>query len=191
MTRIGLVLSLFLAACASTPPERAYYLLRAEVPEELAVAAPDASIGMGHVLLAPYLDRTGIMVQVDEHRVREARYHLWAEPLDEGIWYYLHDQVSSRLNSALASGPRADSWRYRVDVSVEEFHGTLNGAARLAARWSLYDLSSGAVIETRTFTRERRQTGDGYAALVETQTALLDELAETIARSLRTLDPGT
>ncbi len=191
MTRIGLALSLFLAACASTPPERAYYLLRSEVTEEPAAAAPGAAIGMGRVLVAPYLDRTGIMVQVDEHRIREARFHLWAEPLDEGIWYYLHEQISSRLDSALATGPSADSWRYRVDISVEEFHGTLDGASRLTVRWSLRDISDGAVIETRSFTRERPQVGDGYTALVDTQTALLDELAETIARSLRTLDPGT
>ncbi len=32
MTRISLLLVLFLIGCASTPTERSYYLLRAEVP---------------------------------------------------------------------------------------------------------------------------------------------------------------
>lgn len=184
MTRTCLALALLLASCASTPPERAYYLLRADVPE-LAAADPASLVGIGRVSVAPYLDRAGIMVQVDENRVREARYHLWAEPLDDGIWYYLRDRISSELGRPLNTETDADSWRYRVDVSIEEFHGTLNGEAHLSARWSLRDVDSDEAIATRRFSQTMTQRRDGYPGLVDTQIALLDKLAQAIAQALR------
>ncbi len=188
MTRAGLALALCLAACAGTPPEREYYLLRADVPQGLGAADGDRATGLGRVSVASYLDRAGIVLQVNEHRVREARYHLWAEPLSDGIWYYLRDGISSELGRALNTEPDADAWRYRVDVSVEEFHGSLNGEARLVARWTLRNVAEGAVIASERFARTRRQTADGYPGLVDTQIALLDELAQTIARALRDVE---
>ncbi len=186
MTRISLVLVLFLIGCVSTPTERSYYLLRAEVPGDLAPADPDALLGIGRSSIAQYLNRAGIVVQVGERQVREARYHLWAEPLDRGIRHYLSHRVSAVLGRSLNTGPGTeDTWRYRIDVSVEEFHGTLNGEARLVAYWSLRNPMNGAVIEAGYFRRTRRQTGDGYPALVDAQIALLDELAESIVQALR------
>ena len=186
MIRIGIVLALFLIGCASTPTERSYYLLRAEVPADLAPADPDALLGIARPSIAQYLNRTGIVVQVGEHQVREARYHLWAEPLDRGIRYYLSHRVSALLGRSLNTGPGTeDTWRYRIDVSVEEFHGTLNGEARLVANWSLRNLMNGAVIEAQYLRRTRQQTGDGYPALVDAQIALLEELAESIVQALR------
>ena len=90
----------------------------------------------------------------------------------------LGPQVVARLPhlalSHLNDDPGAeDTWRYRIDVSVEEFHGTLNGEARLVAYWSLRNLMSGAVIESI------------HPALVDAQIALLDELAESIVQALR------
>ena len=56
MIRITVALTLLLAGCAGAPEGRTYYLLRADTPK-LAPANPDASVGMGSVRVAPYLDR--------------------------------------------------------------------------------------------------------------------------------------
>ena len=184
----GLILALVLglAACASAPPERFYYLLRAQIDGDLAPADPKRLAGIGPVRIAPYLNQAGVMVQVEENRIREARYHLWAEPLDRSIRYYLEDRVASLLGRQLNPGPGAtDSWRYRIDVSVEEFHGTMNGEVRLVARWSLVDLKRDSVLETQRFARKLDQMGDGYPGLVTTQIALLDELSAKLADALR------
>ena len=68
---------------------------------------------------------------------------------------------------------------------MEEFHGTLNGEARLIAYWSLRNLRNGTVVEAQYLRRTRQQTGDGYPALVDAQIALLDELAESMIQVLR------
>ena len=190
MTRVGLglVLALSLVGCASAPPEQAYYLLRVEPPPDLRAADP-LPIGLGRISLPPYLDRAGLVVQTDEHRVREARYHLWAEPLDEGAWFYLRDRISSELGRALYPGPDlGESLRYSVDLRINEFHGTLDGQARLVARWSVRDLEQDSVVESQRFSQARRQTGNRYRGLVNTQIELLDELAGTIAQTLRTMN---
>ncbi len=183
VVRVGVAL----AGCAGNPPpERAYYLLRAEVPVSLAAPDPDRLFGMAHEPIAPYLARTGIVVQVEANRVREARYHLWAEPLTFGIRAYLHNRVSAELGRPLGGGPGTEgTWRYRVDVTVEVFHGTLGGEARLVALWAVRDLVEERVIEAGRFSRSQRQTADGYAGLVQAQIALLDELAREVARPLR------
>ncbi len=190
MTGVGLrlALALCLVGCTSAPPERTYYLLRVEPPANLTAADP-LPIGLGRISLPPYLDRVGLVVQTDEHRVREARYHLWAEPLDEGAWFYLRDRISSELGRALDPGQDLGGRvRYRVDIRINEFHGTLDGQSRLIARWSVRDLEDDSVVESQRFSQTRRQAGDGYPGLVNAQLTLLDELARTIAQALRGLD---
>ena len=186
MRRLTLTLALCLAACASAPPERSYYLLRAEVPGTLASAENGVLLGVGTVSIAPYLDRSGIVVQVDDHRVREARYHLWAEPLDQGIRGYLSDRIAALLGRALNNGSNlVDQWDYRIDVAIEDFHGTLNGEARLVARWSLIDTARDKLIASQRLVRTKPQTVDGYPGLVDVLTGLLDELAAEIATAIR------
>ena len=186
MRRLTLSLVLCLAACATAPPERSYYLLRAEVPGTLASAENGVLLGVGTVSIAPYLDRSGIVVQVDDHRVREARYHLWAEPLDQGIRSYLSDRIAALLGRALNNGSNlVDQWDYRLDVAIEDLHGTLNGEARLVARWSLIDTAQDKLVASQRLVRTKRQALDGYPGLVEVQAALLDELATEIAAAIR------
>ncbi len=190
MTRVapGLALALCLVACASAPPEAAHYLLRVVPPADLGSADP-LPVALGRISLPPYLDRAGLVVQMDEHQLREARFHLWAESLDEGVWFYLRERISSELGRALHPGQDlGESVRYRVDIRINEFHGTLDGQAHLVARWSVRRVDKDSVVETQRFSQTRRQTGDGYPGLVSTEMELLDELAVTIARTLRTLD---
>jgi uncharacterized lipoprotein YmbA len=59
------------------------------------------------------------------------------------------------------------------------------GEARLIARWSLRDVDNDEVIATRRFSQTMTQRRDGYPGLVDTQIALLDGLAQAIARALR------
>jgi uncharacterized lipoprotein YmbA len=185
---IALVFAVATIGCASDPPiETAQYLLRADAPADLSPADPARRIGIGRVSIAPYLDRAGVVMEVDANQVREARYHEWAEPLDRGIQLYLQERVAVSLGQALNDGTE-DAWRYRIDLSVEEFHGRLDGEVRLIAQWSLRDLSNGRVVATQRFSRSRQQTSEGYPAMVAAQIELLDELAEAIARVLRQVD---
>jgi len=183
MIRTRLVLLLALAGCAGPPPpEVSHYLLRAPVSGQAADADVGSALELGPIRVAPYLERAGVVVATGEHRVHEASFHLWAEPLGDGIHVYLRDRLSSLL--AGQPGPA----RYRVDVSVEVFHGSLRGDVTLVARWALFDLAEGTEISAQRFSRTARQPGEGYPELVAAQMQLLDALADAIASRLREVD---
>ncbi len=190
MTRLSLIVAgiCLLSGCmgASAPEERTFYLLRARVGDGSTSIGTGAVVTMGNVRVAPYLNRAGIIVQLGEYRLREARFHLWAEPLDRGISYYLGERVTALLDRTEDEEALARKLsRYRIDVSVDEFHGTLEGEARLVARWALREGKARKDIQTQRFARTKSQQGAGYAGLVATQIALLDELAEVIASELK------
>jgi uncharacterized lipoprotein YmbA len=193
-TGVLLVLSFALASalgCASkVPPERAYYFLRS-APHEfstLATGQSDAGrgIGLGKVEVPPYLDRMGLVVEVGTNEVREARYHLWAEPLHRGIHYYLEDRIAADLGQPLAAAPPSKGgWRYRIDVRVREFHGTVDGAARLVASFTLTAVASGELLAEEQVSFAEQQPAEGYPGLVQAQISLLDRLSTSIATALR------
>ncbi len=185
---IASVLLVTLVGCSgSSPAERTIYLLRAEPPKNLAPADPEALIGFSNVRLAPYLQRTGIVVELAEHQVREATFHAWAEPLDQAIALYLREQVAFHLGRELDTGVAgdSDSWRYRIGVSIERLHGSLDGEVQIAARFTVHDEQDGTPLASERFSETLRQAQPGYPALVESEIALLDGLARSIARALR------
>ncbi len=183
---VAALAALWLGCAGDPPPESAHYLLRAETPTGLAPVPADQAAGFGRVSVAPYLERPGLILATGDHQVREASFHLWAEPLSHGIRLYLRDRVASRLGRELDAGPGTErTWRFRIDVAVEELHGTLDGRVRAAARWSLSDRDASAVVASGRYVRTGSQAGSGYPAMVEAQERLLDGLADEIADALR------
>ena len=130
-------------------PERAYYLLRGEGSAVLPPAMPEQRAGIAKVSVAPYLDRAGVVLATGPHEVREAQFHLWAEPLQRGIRYYLEEQLSSKLGYRIGGGPAAQrSWQRLVEIDIREFHGTSGGdgpALIVGDTVKLYGAYSGSV----------------------------------------------
>lgn len=181
-------LSLFLLmACAgSPPPPRTQYLMRADVAEQVTRVETPVSIGLQRVTVAPYLGQNGVVVETEIHQIRPARYHLWAEPLDEGLRQLLRAEISKSLGYEISGDPaQRAGWDYAVDVGVEEFHGTLSGDARLIADWRITRGAAFEEVGSFRFARSVPLAREGYAGLVEAEIGLARELAVAIAGSLR------
>jgi uncharacterized lipoprotein YmbA len=188
-TGVPLVVALAMGAafgCAGdAPPERAYYLLRV-APGEVPATDVVLGIGLGTVEVPPYLDRAGLALEVGPNEVREARYHLWAEPLHRGIHYYLEDRIAAALGQRLAPAAAAkNGWRYRVDVRVRRFHGDVEGDVRLDASFTLTEVATGEVLAEQHVSFSDHQPAKGYSGLVQAQISLLGRLATSIADALR------
>jgi uncharacterized lipoprotein YmbA len=180
---LAAVACLVLACSSPAPPERAYYLLRAEVIDVEPPATPDLAAGIDSITVAPYLDRAGLVIGVGANEIREARFHLWAEPLSAGIRYYLQARISSDLGYRIGGGARR-SWQKKVRVEVREFHGDQSGGVRLVAGVSVTG-PDGAVIADEEFAAVTTVSQEGYAALVAAQMQLLEQLADAITPLLR------
>lgn len=173
------------SACTSPPPpEPARYLLRAPETERLERARP-ARVGLGRLEVAPYLDQPGVVVETEAHTVRAARHHLWAEPLEEGLRRLLRAEVSRALEVDVEGDPdRRSLWDCAVDVRIDQLHGTLDGKARLVARWRLDHRSEDEPAQVFRLVRTAPLASGGYPGLVAAEIDLVRQLAGAIARSV-------
>jgi uncharacterized lipoprotein YmbA len=76
-------------------------------------------------------------------------------------------------------------WILRVDVRIDELHGTSTGEARLVAQWTLTQ-PDGVQLSYQYSTTEPLAR-DGYGGLVEAERETLRALAGEIARTARDL----
>jgi uncharacterized lipoprotein YmbA len=185
----ALVSTLFLIACAGDPPPpQTHYLLRAEAPAATARVEAPVSIGLRRVEVAAYLRQSGLVIATGDHQVRPARYHQWAEPLDEGLRRYLRAEISKALGYDIsADAVQRRQWDYAVEVRVDQLHGTRSGEALLSASWRITRGEGGDEVAEYRFARSAPLAEEGYAALVEAEMGLVGQLAVAIADSLREL----
>lgn len=182
----------FAVGCAGAPAQRTYYLMRATVAEGVTPVESPVAIAIGDVDVAPYLSDPGLVLETGARQVHSARSHSWAEPLDEGLRFYLRAQLSNELGYAVAANTTTEETpEFVIDVGVDELHGTLSGAARLVAHWRIARFDGTEKLVAFRFSGDRRLAQNGYAALAEAEIALVGELAAAIAESVRnTLPPS-
>jgi hypothetical protein len=187
MKHIAIAFTVLLLGCGA-PAKRAQYLLRADMPRDATAADAPARIGLGRVTVAPYLDQPALLIETEGREIREARNHQWAEPLADGLRFYLRSEVSSTLGENVGLNP-ADraTWEDVVEVSVEQLHGTMAGQAVLVATFRVEQLASAAAIAEYRFARSQPLARTGYEALVEAEADLVRELARAIAAALTDL----
>jgi uncharacterized lipoprotein YmbA len=176
-----------IVGCASSSPgpEKQQYLLRADVTLPDGPQQVPARVGIGRVVLADYLDQPGIVVLTEGNKVRAARQHYWAEPLQMGINLYMRDALTARTGYTVsADTARRLNWQYRLDIGIDRLHGTLDGQVRLVAGWSIINTAMDTEIAQYRFDRSTQQQEDGYDSLVAAEVSLLAQLADEIAASL-------
>jgi len=175
-------------ACSSTTPEPTLYLLRAR-PEDRAASLEGARIGIGRVVVAPYLMASpGIVVETEPGVVRPARMHAWAEPVDQGLRWYLRHEVAAALGHDMGGGlVDRPSWDWAVDVYVSRLHGTMDGQALLESGYVIWPTRAPEPASEHVFTRQVPLQGEGYPALVDAERELLSALGRDIAAALAPL----
>jgi len=180
--------SLFLHGCASQIVEPTYYLLRSDNVAATSTLTPATDIAIGAIAIAPYLDQPGLLLQSPEGDIRPARTHLWAEPLRDGVYGFLLQEITRSSGIDLLPGVRPAN-ATKINIRIDQLHGTNDGAATLLAYWWLSE--NGEVAAARRFSSEQALDADGYNALAKAQEILLRDLARDIAQHLGTLDRAT
>lgn len=184
-----LMLSLVAAllGCSSAEvPETHFYLFRADAP--LQPNGSDLVVGIGAVDIAAYLNRSEVLMQVGPQELRPARHHRWAEPLDRNVQRYLRDRLAAALgNEVLMSARSRESWDLQIDVVVEEFHGSASGQSLLRASYVVRRTAAPDDVQRGRVGLSESHARDGYSALVDAQSRLLDAMALRIAADVRAM----
>ncbi|MBE0463740.1 MAG: PqiC family protein [Halomonadaceae bacterium] len=179
-----LVACLMLTACASsvTPPAR-YMLPNSQLAN--TPNNPQGTLQLSSPRLAHYLDVDGIIMQLDDITLNEAREHQWAESIGRQLARSLRTRLSQELPLIRvvrddSSQPEALSLRLEVD----QFQGRHDGLAIATGQWQLRSTSN-ELLAMKTFAAQTALDDDGYPALVRALGASWDDVAEQIADQIR------
>ncbi len=179
------VLTLFLAACASSPGYQ-YYLLTAQSTP--ATESDDIAVGIGPVSIPEYLARNEIIYRRDGNRVRLAGTARWAEPLVDGMQRVLALNLAAQLgtqNVGYLPGLNSAPPGYAVKVNVLALDVTAS-QAQLTAEWIITQPAEEAPV-ARSTAHERYSMPEGEptpATVAGAYSELLGQLSAGIAAQI-------
>ncbi len=187
---LGIVLGT-LAGCMSGSPPARFYLLgslaQGEVPSTV-VAEEGPAVLVGPVTLAAYLDRDQLIARSGPVELQVAPFDRWAEPLADGFYRVLQENLSVLLDTARIgtvlqqSAAAAD---FQVGIHISRFDQDADGGAHLTAFWSLENIrAAGPVLRKKTVVRVAAASpalGDRVQAQDQALTVFSREIAAAIA----------
>lgn len=181
------VLPVILAGCGRTAPSR-FYVLEPRIQSGDVLPAQmsdEVTIGIGPVSLPEYLDRPQIVTRAGGNRLEMAEFDRWAEPLTTDFTRVLADNITKLLSTqdiVFHPWPASANVDFKVRVEVLMFETNSQGTAALDARWTLTDSDGGKTIRRSRF--EQPIEGEGYEAIVSSQSELLARLSREIAERI-------
>lgn len=188
MAAIGLTLS-GLTGCAGTVSSTTSYMLPTNMtaPAVAEQFSTQLAVVVAPVRIANYLDNEGIVVQLNDIEVYQAREHLWAEGIGQQLQQQLEQRLALDLPNAqiISKGqPLAAGLPVReLRLAVHRFQGQQTGDALAGGQWQLLD-GSGQLIKQRSFSVTAPLADDGYPALVRALGQAWQIEADVLAKEL-------
>ena len=189
MKRRTLLAGLALSACTSAEP--AYYTLAA-VPGVVGVGGPKL-VEVQRPGLAGYLDRPGIVRADSAYRLRVAGMERWGEPLGDLIGRVLAENLNQRLPGSsvfTTAGTISADPDATVQMDVQRFDADAGGQVVLLAQVAVSHGRNRANAITQTVRQTMRPAGPATADLVAAMSAVLGQLADSVAATLRSSRAG-
>lgn len=174
---------LVLSACAKPAVEKQHYFLPTADSEqafELATAKP--LVQFTEVQLADFLDNDGLVLQLDDITLNQAKSHVWAEDLRRQIHRGLRERLNQQQQHVTVVGPQITA-ELSLSVEIHAFHGRYDGLALTSGQWQLKN-KQGEIQALNRFDLSTQLNEPGYPALVRALGQNLDKLASLIAQEL-------
>ncbi|WP_064791531.1 PqiC family protein [Shewanella woodyi] len=178
-----LAISPFLGGCSASSESdmTSYYMLNNPASSGVAQAVHSKDKAKQRVLLslevADYLSSPYLVMQMDEHKIHYATFHMWAELLSDSIFNsLLHDLNAMSDTEVFVPALRRDqdSQQAHLSVSIDYFHVTSQSKVILSGS---YEYQGGH----RNFSFEATMQEDGYSHSVALMRALMQKLAKQIS----------
>ncbi|MBS1227791.1 MAG: hypothetical protein H6R17_1068 [Proteobacteria bacterium] len=186
----GLLASVLLGACGTTPPP-VYYALDDQAMS-VAKRATTPSVAIVQAKLPDSLDRPQLVIRSAANRVQLSEQRRWAEPLRYEIPRVLADDLGRLLDSSRVAALPVDVQRFSADFNVQldiqRLEIVEGQGADLDLMW-LIESRQGKVTVGRSTLREplvgTGGAGGDTAALVAALRRALDRAAADIAAEIR------
>lgn len=182
---LGLALAA-LAGCARSTPTN-YYLLESGVAPAQADDLPPTTLRVAMVEVPNYLNRNNIVSRVQgETRLILAEFHLWAEPVSNGVRRVVEETLTRPLLDAgvtVLPGGTANGGDYVLLIDVQRLDGNFNEKAVLESRWTLLDKND-ATLASGLFAAEEMVQGADYNILVGAESQLVRRMGDYLAGRL-------
>ncbi|PIE24896.1 MAG: hypothetical protein CSA60_02790 [Neptuniibacter caesariensis] len=127
------------------------------------------------VHLEGLVNQRGIVMQLPDHQMYAANYHVWADLPGNMLTNTAQRQLLNRLPQWLVVKSDAlhtdDSQQafYQLDIRLNEFNGFATNTARVSGIWQLSRVNNSgkiAIVQLHRFHQEVPLKADGYVALV-------------------------
>lgn len=173
---------LLLASCAT--PATHYYVLDSVQPVKKGQLSATGLVAILQVEIPHYLDRPRLVSRDVGNQLHIAEYHQWGGRLRDNIARTLADNLSERLGVASVSTapfPVPTAAGISLIVDIRQFERLSDGYIHLAVRWHI--LSGGSVVLSRfaNLQSERQVEERNYSGMAVAMSALLGQLAASIA----------
>lgn len=174
------------AGCGRSTPTN-YYLLESGAAPVQADALPPTTLRVAMVEVPGYLNRNNIVSRVQgETRLILAEFHLWAEPVSNGVRRVVEETLTRPLLergvTVLPTGA-AGGGTYVLALDVQRLDGNFNEKAVLESRWTLLDKDD-APLANGIFSAEEMVPGSDYNVLVGAESRLVRRLGDYLAERL-------
>lgn len=182
---ISALLIVLLSACAKQAVDKQHYFLPSPggQPETLDKLEAARLLQITDVALADFLDKSGLVLQLDDITLNQAKNHVWAEDLRQQINRGLQARLNRQQQAYTVVGSQTAA-TLRLSIEIHAFHGRYDGLALTSGQWQLRN-QQGEVEQITRFEIQTELNQSGYPALVRALGENLDKLSGQIAGHLQ------
>lgn len=182
-------LFLFLCGCGRSTPTN-YYLLEGGIGPIQVNRLPQKTLRVAMVEGPNYLNRNNIVSRVKgEPRLILAEFHLWAEPVTNGVRRVIAETLTRPMLaegiSVLPPGS-ANGGDYVLLLDIRRLDGNFDDKAVFECHWSILDRND-KNIGGGIFADEEMVQGANYDTLVSTESVLVRKMGDYLAQQLPSL----
>lgn len=191
LTALTVLSSLVLLGCNSQPtPTSHYYMLNQQLDiESLTGVSPIKKIQLN---LPEYLKQPNLILQLSEHELSYAYYHMWAENLDEAIAKSLQLDFKALAKTDETNSKNAQSHKTRASLvlNIDHFYATIDSKVVLAGSYTLVNTQqTSALSPLYSFSFNTSIDANGYPNSVTKMRSLVQRLAHDVYQNYKTITP--
>ena len=187
-------LSLTLAGClgGQSPPTN-FYMLSPLSPAE-AGKLPSSTearihIALETVVVAEYLNRNEIVVNLDNTVYQLAEFDQWAEPLSDNLTRVLEENLTHLLQTnsihVFLASESSIPFDYRLEVDVLRLDGNPGDRVTLVTQWALLEAEEDDLIVMRRSEFQEQATDNTYKELVLAKSRMIEKMSQDMAVAIR------